>query len=39
LFINSAESLLNGFLEIVESSEDVKGLLVLVPWFVVEVVP
>jgi hypothetical protein len=39
LFVDGAESLLNSFLEVVESSEDVKGLLVLVPWFIAKVVP
>jgi hypothetical protein len=39
LFVNGAKSLLDSFLEVIESSEDVEGLLVLVPWFIVEVVP
>src|SRR5690606_32316682 len=29
---------LNGFLEVVESGENVNGLLILVPWFVIKVV-
>jgi hypothetical protein len=39
LFVDSSESLLNGFLKMVKGSEDVDGFLVLVPRFVIKVVP